>query len=403
MASIRKRSWTTAKGEKTVWFVDFYDAAGKRRRKQFATKRAADAYRVEAEWQLRGGTFRADASKVTIEQLAARFLEHCEGRMARGERMTRQTLDAYRGHIRNYIAPDERHAERAKYSPNLRPFDGGVGFSKIHNLTSRGVSDFRDRLRSAGVSVATTRKILKTLQLMFAFAISRDLTASNPARGVRVIGRRDEGSKKITPPPKEAMRLLLGAAEPDFRIMLVFASATGVRSSEMRALRWCHIDFAAGEVTIETRVDAHGVEDVTKTAAGMRAVPVGASVLAMLKEWRVQSKFSTPRDLVFPNSRGGYISHTNMVSRQFRPLFDKLAELHIADPSTHPAPPDRFNWHALRHFAISCWIEAGLAPKTVQTFAGHSSLQVTMDRYGHLFKSEDHRRTMDAIAQDMLE
>jgi len=60
------------------------------------------------------------------------------------------------------------------------------------------------------------------------------------------------------------------------------------------------------------------------------------------------------------------------------------------------------NWHALRHFAVSCWIEAGLTPKTVQTFAGHSSLQVTMDRYGHLFKSEDHKRAMEAIAAEML-
>jgi integrase len=58
----------------------------------------------------------------------------------------------------------------------------------------------------------------------------------------------------------------------------------------------------------------------------------------------------------------------------------------------HPAPPAPFNWHVLRHFAVSCWIEAGLSPKTVQTFAGHGSLQVTMDRYGHLFKSDDHKK-----------
>ena len=71
--------------------------------------------------------------------------------------------------------------------------------------------------------------------------------------------------------------------------------------------------------------------------------------------------------------------------RRFVPLFD----------ATKTA---RFNWHGLRHFAVSTWIEAGLAPKTVQTFAGHASLQVTMDRYGHLFPSDDHRRAMDQIA-----
>jgi hypothetical protein len=34
--------------------------------------------------------------------------------------------------------------------------------------------------------------------------------------------------------------------------------------------------------------------------------------------------------------------------------------------------------------------------------AGHSSLQVTMDRYGHLFRSDDHGRVMDAISTSFL-
>jgi DNA topoisomerase-3 len=42
------------------------------------------------------------------------------------------------------------------------------------------------------------------------------------------------------------------------------------------------------------------------------------------------------------------------------------------------------------------------APKTVQTFAGHASLQVTMDRYGHLFPREDHKKTMDRIARGLF-
>ncbi|WP_375456610.1 tyrosine-type recombinase/integrase [uncultured Methylobacterium sp.] len=76
-----------------------------------------------------------------------------------------------------------------------------------------------------------------------------------------------------------------------------------------------------------------------------------------------------------------------------------MNECHEADPSRVPEPQARFNWHALRHFAVSCWIEAGLSPKTVQTFAGHSSLEMTMDRYEHLFKNEDHPLVMDAISK----
>lgn len=105
---------------------------------------------------------------------------------------------------------------------------------------------------------------------------------------------------------------------------------------------------------------------------------------------RWKSKFSKPADLIFPNRHGGYIGHDNLIKRQFVPLFEGAAK------------PKRFTWHGLRHFAVSTWIEAGLAPKTVQTFAGQASLQITMDRYGHLFLSDDHRRAMDQIAKGLF-
>jgi integrase len=122
----------------------------------------------------------------------------------------------------------------------------------------------------------------------------------------------------------------------------------------------------------------------------------------MLKAWKLKSKFKKPEDLIFPNSEGGHIGHDNLVKRRFQPLFDKLEAAHTADPTNFSPPPRRFNWHALRHFAVSCWIEAGMTPKTVQTFAGHASLQVTMDRYGHLFPSEDHKKVMDQIAKGLF-
>jgi integrase len=122
----------------------------------------------------------------------------------------------------------------------------------------------------------------------------------------------------------------------------------------------------------------------------------------LLREWKLRSKWSKVGDLVFPNASGGYVRHTHLLHDRWYPLFDKLAELHAKDSATNPPAPDRFNWHALRHFAVSCWIEANLAPKTIQTFAGHSSLAMTMDLYGHLFASEDHTRAMDAIAKGLF-
>ena len=224
------------------------------------------------------------------------------------------------------------------------------------------------------------------------FAISRDLIAVNAARGVKVIGRRDEGSKKILPPPKAAVRRLMDIADPDFSVKLAFASATGVRAGELHPLRWRHLDFAASRLKIETRVDVYGDEDVPKTEAEARSIPLGRAIVQILKEWKLRSRITKNDDLIFPNSRGGYAGHQNMINRCFNPLVARLAELHRANPVSYAPAPIRFNWHALRHFAVSTWIEAGFSPKTIQTFAGHSSLQLTYDTYGHLSRPKTTQR-----------
>jgi integrase len=281
----------------------------------------------------------------------------------------------------------------------FRYFDKGIGNRKLSQLTVGTVTKFRDDLRSVRLSVATTRKILAMLQVMLGYAMSLDLIAINAAKDVEVIGRRDEGAKHIVPPSKEVMQQLLELADQDFRVKLMFAAATGVRAGEMHALRWRHVNFDKREVRIETRVDPYGNEDVPKTNAGIRTIPLGQGVISALNVRRERTEYKKADDLIFPNKLGGYFNHTDMVKRKFMPLFAKLEERWKKERRNEPV--EIFTWHALRHFAISCWIDAGLPPKTVQTFAGHSSLQVTMDRYGHLFPSEGHGHVMDAISKTL--
>ena len=387
MASVRKRTWKTASGEaKAAWVVDYADSRGDRQRKHFSNKKAADAFRIHIEGQMQAGTYRPDADKVTVKDVCESFLEHCAGRNERDERMTRKMLTVYKGHVNNHIL----HA------------DHGLGSRKLSQLTARSVGDFRDRLRSVGVTVPTARKILATLHSALEYAISQDWVATNAAHGTRVIGPRDEGSKKIVPPSKEDMRAILDAADDDLRIMLLFAATTGARAGEQWAARWRDVDLENGKLHISRRVDAYGEEGAPKSAAGVRTVPISNQLIAMLKAWKLKSKFKKPDDLIFPNGEGNHIGHDNLIKRQFLPLFEKLEVADKDDPANVPALSRRFNWHGLRHFAVSCWIEAGLTPKTVQTFAGHASLQVTMDRYGHLFPNEDHKKAMDQIAKGLF-
>ena len=244
--SIRKRTWKNADGVESVrWLVDVMDVNGHRERRQFESKKEADAFRVATEGQMRTGTFRSDASKFTVKDAAARFLKHCESRRQRGERMTRQNYKTMDGHIGNYICRDPKRHEGKTQPSRLKKFEGGIGSIKLSQLTAGSVNDFRDRLRKAGVTVVTTRKILSTLQQLLGHAVNGDMIGVNVARGVKVIGRRDEGARKIVPPSKEDMRALLAVADQDFRVKLAFASATGVRAGELHGAALAPSRFGA--------------------------------------------------------------------------------------------------------------------------------------------------------------
>ncbi len=87
---------------------------------------------------------------------------------------------------------------------------------------------------------------------------------------------------------------------------------------------------------------------------------------------------------MFPTMRGTVQAHENVLNRRFKPLRNEQKV-------------KAFRWHDLRHFAVSLWIEQGFSSKAVQTFAGHSSVQMTMDRYGHLFPSPEHHTGMAEV------
>src|SRR5262249_2105611 len=159
---------------------------------------------------------------------------------------------------------------------------------------------------------------LATLHSVLEYAISQDWVATNAAHGVRVIGPRDEGSKKIVPPSKEATRALLAAARAEDErrasqlaekrdrrkpavgegaprsLALSFAASTGARAGEQWAVRWRDVSLDAGELRISRRVDVYREEGAPKTAAGTRTVPLSAQLVAMLKEWKLRSTFSRP-------------------------------------------------------------------------------------------------------------
>ena len=363
MATITKRAWKTGKGEqREAWVLAFTDRSGKRHKQQFAKKREADAKRIEVEGQIRGNSFRA--TKHTVADAIDAYARHLEERNASGQKVAT-------GYFRN---------TKAQLETYVRPH---LGNEQLGDLTKGQVAELRDKLRKEGASALTCRKVLASLSRALKHAEERDWIAGNPAKGVRVIGADDDGDGKVTPPSREALYAIIAAANPEEAIRIRFAASTGLRASEQWALRWGDIDWKAKVVRVRRTVDIYGeVREATKTKAGRRDVPLNDALRAELKERRGDASDDA---YVFPDSRGGFTRHTNFLRRTWRPLL-KAAKV------------DPIGWHALRHFAISTWVLAGINMKAVQTLAGHSSFQMTADRYSHLLPDETPHAALNRIA-----
>lgn len=62
-----------------------------------------------------------------------------------------------------------------------------------------------------------------------------------------------------------------------------------------------------------------------------------------------------------------------------------------------------FRFHDLRHAAAALFIEQGMGAKRIQELMGHSSIQVTFDIYGYLFRDpEADAAAVDAISAKLL-
>jgi integrase len=366
MATIRKR---TLPSGVVRWQVDFTDQTGKRRSKLFPRRKDADAYLVKVRSLVANHTYLADSESVTMAEAAASWLEHCEVRCKTGRRMERATLRDYSDKVR-------LHLKDAKI---------GIGDKLLVQLTRRHVNEFRDRMLINGRSEHLTRRALSVLKLILDHAIDNGQLFTNAAHGVRVI-KSSRISQMAPVPSKQAIRGLIEAAEDDFKPHLIVSALGGLRASELRGLRWQDVDFEKGFILIRQRADAYNKMGEPKSRAGFRDIPAGPMVLNALRHWKLRCPKSQ-LGLVFPAPRGGILQHTNTQER-FRKLCAKVEV--------------KMRWHDLRHFAVSLWIEQGFSIKEVMTFAGHASIQMTMERYGHLFPSPDHQKAMAMVEAKLL-
>jgi integrase len=341
--------------------VDYFDGAGKRREKGgFVTKKAAEAWRVQTAGEVVKGVHTADSVSITVAVAAQIWLDRVE---AKGRE--KGTRVQYENHVRKYIVPK-------------------LAGEKLSALTSPAVERFLDHLIREDVSPAMARKILASLKAMISEAQRRGLVAQNVALASRVetSSRKRRLEVGVDIPSREEVGKILAAADgrwQRWRPLLVTKAFTGLRSSELRGLRWVDVDFERKIITVAQRADAWNVIGAPKSKTSARRVPMAPMVTNTLREWRLAGR---PGPYVFPNSKGNIESHSNIQQRGFDPI-QKAAQ--VVDAEGKP----KYSLHALRHYFASAMAHQGASLKRVQGWMGHSTLAMTADTYAHLFRDDE--------------
>jgi integrase len=367
MMGVRRRTWTTLSGEKReAWIARYTDGAGVRRVATFARKKDADAYQAAVQTAVRSGAHVAPSISPSMVEVAENWLTYVEL-----EGRERSTLAQYRQHVELHILPR-------------------LGHEKLAALTTPRINAFRDELAHWSVACACPESA-DLHQVDPEDAQRRGHVAQNVARDVR-IGVDKRGKRKLKvgtdiPTPQEIGRIL-HATTGKWRPILVTDIFTGLRSSELRGLRWADIDLKRGLLHVRQRADRYGAIGSPKSEAGERTIPLGPFVLNVLREWRLICP-AAALGLVFPTRSGRIIRHENIVRYALGPTQVAAGVVNASGECKYPG------LHALRHFYAS-WlinrkVDGGLALplKVVSERLGHASIVITTDTYGHLFPDGD--------------
>jgi integrase len=409
--SVRKRTWTGAKGEqKEAWVVDYVDQTGKRRLKTFTKKKAADNFAATANVEIRAGIHTADSASVTVAEAGRLWIDTAEKGSPGREPLERATVTAYRQHLKLHIEP---------YLSNV----------KLSQLSAPMIREFEDKLARGDMpagtepqprSPAMVRKVRVSLSSLLSDAQERGLVSRNVVRDLRKtrrrgVERRTEKRQKgklkvgVDIPTREEIKAIVGAAQGRWRPLLLAAIFTGLRASELRGLHWVDVDFDKRELHVRQRADRFNEFGRPKSESGERTVPMTPMVHNTLREWKLACP-KGGRGLVFPTGNGNVESHSNIVKRGLAPtLIAAGVTITVTGKDGETIERPKYTGlHTFRHFYASWCInrraDGGLElpAKVVQERLGHSSIIMTMDVYGHLFPRGDDSAELEAAERSLL-
>ena len=281
-----------------------------------------------------------------------------------------RTLEGYRYRLERHVLPR-------------------LGDLRLDEITVDDVLALIGDLRERGYSGWTIRSILCPFSRLLSHAVRRDVIAVSPLSKLDRTERPAVWVREQRVLNRDEIGRLLAAAPPRYRTLLATAVLSGLRQSELLALRWRDIDVADEVIHVRGALDRAGRDVPPKTQHAIRDVVLMPALAAALAEHRARSAFNDADDYVFASRVGTPLHWRNVSRRALKPALTKAGIAPI-------------RWHDLRHTFASLLIAGGANVVVTSRQLGHGSSDITLRVYSHLFdRAEQAQRTRDML-QEML-
>lgn len=356
MASVHKEG----EGRNVRYKVRFRTPAGKPTSKTFKKKVDADRFKstVEAD-MIRGDWIDPTRQQGTVREWAERW-------QATTVSLEPATVAWYDAKLRNHVLP-------------------ALGDYRLAAVDQLEVQTWVARMVAAGAGPRTVHGAVVTLSQVLDTAVAGGAIRANPCRGVKL--PRNPKREMLFLNAAEVERLAQATRSP-YGTLVRFAAYSGLRAGEIGALRVGRLDLLRRRVTV--------VEALKETGGRLHFGPTKTHerrevfIPRQLCDELAAYLSDRPHDsdaLVFTSPDGLALQHTNFYRRTYKPAV------------VAAGLPEGLRFHDLRHTSAALLIGQGHQQYEIMRHLGHSSIQVTIDRYGHLFpdRAESVADTLEAV------
>jgi len=238
-------------------------------------------------------------------------------------------------------------------------------------------------LKSLNRAAGTRSKIRNVMSLLFNHGRRHELCDRNPIQWVRQSAKRRATPDILT--RDEVLGLLTNLRFRE-RTLVLLAVTTGLRRSELFALKWKDVDFPAKQIYV-TRSIVQNVIGICKTESSQKPVPAHDDVIEALHEWHRQTPYQSPESWVF----------ASRVNRGRWPyLAQEIMRHHILPVARVLGITKRIGWHTFRHTYSTLLRSTGAELKIMQELLRHSTIRVTLNTYTQAVTKEK-RTAQEAV------